>query len=177
VTGGISAAPPLYGPTNNVTRGQMASFICKAYSLTWYDPGVATFTDVPRGTSGTPGSPGTHPFYGYVERLYQQGITGGIGGGLYGPTGGITRGQMAVFMCKAAGKTPLNPPSPHFTDVPQTHPFYGWIERLADPGSWGAYGPPTTGIGGGLYGPAQSVTRGQMAAFIQKAREYDLPFK
>jgi beta propeller repeat protein len=194
VTSGTSVAPPLYSPASNVTRGQMASFICKAFGLTWYDPGAATFTDVPRGSDGIYGpgieTDGTHPFYGYVERLYVNGITGGIGGGLYGPANSITRGQMAVFICKAAGKTWYDPGTATFTDVSRgtngtydspetdgTHPFYGWIERLADNASWPAYGAPTKGTSSTTFSPAATCTRGQMATFIQKAVPFEPPVR
>jgi beta propeller repeat protein len=199
VTSGTSATPPLYGPTGTVTRGQMAAFLCRAFNnpptddWSWYDPGAPTFADVPRGIDGIysqPETDGTHPFYGYVERLYMRGVTSGIGDALYGATGGITRGQMATFLCKVAAKTWYNKPTATFADVPRgsngtydnpetdgTHPFYGWIERLADPGSWGTYGPPTQGTSPTTFSPAATCTRGQMAAFIQRAAELPLPVK
>ena len=37
ITGGCSAAPPLYCPDNPVTRGQMAVFLAKALGLSWFD--------------------------------------------------------------------------------------------------------------------------------------------
>ena len=56
-------------------------------------PAVATFTDVPT----------THPFYQSVEAMVAAGITGGLGGGLYGPEQTLTRGQMAAFLSRALG--------------------------------------------------------------------------
>ncbi|UCH35110.1 MAG: penicillin acylase family protein [Armatimonadota bacterium] len=171
ITGGCGADPPLYCPTNNVTRGQMAVFICKAAGKTWLDPGAPTFSDVAE----------THPFYGWIERLADPaswgGIppTGGCGGGRYCPTSATTRGQIAVFLCKANGTTWLDPGTPTFDDVAETHPFYGWIERLADPGSWTV--PPTSGCAIGpppRYCPTNSVTRAQMAAFL--CRAFDIPY-
>ncbi len=35
ITGGCSAMPPLYCPDNSSTRGQMAVFIVKTFSLQW----------------------------------------------------------------------------------------------------------------------------------------------
>jgi hypothetical protein len=49
-----------------------------------------------------------------------------------------------------------------FTDVPTTHGFFQAIEALVASGI-------TVGIGGGNYGPDQTVTRGQMAAFLARA--------
>jgi S-layer homology domain len=56
-------------------------------------PLAATFNDVPTG----------HPFFQFVEALYDSGITAGCGGGNYCPDNPVTRGQMAVFFAKALG--------------------------------------------------------------------------
>jgi hypothetical protein len=51
---------------------------------------------------------------------------------------------------------------PTFLDVPQSHPFYQYIEALAK-------GEITAGCGDFNYCPDAPVTRGQMAVFISKA--------
>ena len=58
-------------------------------------PATATFNDVPT----------THPFFRYVEALYNSGITGGCSAAppLYCPDNPVTRGQVAVFIAKALG--------------------------------------------------------------------------
>jgi len=56
-------------------------------------PPTATFLDVPT----------NHPFYAEVEAMVAAGITGGLGGGLYGPDKTLTRGQMAAFLSRALG--------------------------------------------------------------------------
>ncbi len=56
-------------------------------------PATADFTDVPT----------SHPFFQFVEALYQSGITAGCGGGNFCPDSPLTRGQMAVFLAKALG--------------------------------------------------------------------------
>jgi len=169
ITGGCAAngdCPDTYCPTSNVTRGQMSAFICKAWGKTQLANPVATFTDVPT----------SHLFYGWVERLVDApswggvAVTGGCGGPplIYCPTNNVTRGQMAAFLCKAAGQTWLANPTPTFGDVPTSHLFYGWIERVADAPSWPG-GAVTTGCGGGNYCPTTNVTRGQMAQFLCRA--------
>ncbi|MGH9379986.1 MAG: choice-of-anchor D domain-containing protein, partial [Thermoanaerobaculia bacterium] len=50
-----------------------------------------SFTDVPRSS----------PFYTAIETLLHNGVTGGCTATEYCPTGGNTRGQMAVFLLKA----------------------------------------------------------------------------
>jgi hypothetical protein len=112
-------------------------------------------------------------FWTYVEALAHTGITSGCAQVMYCPYQSVTRAQMAKFLCTAAGKTELFPPTPTFTDVQPGPWYYGWVERLADPDSWGGT-PPTSGIacppgvppGSRCYGPFQPVTREQMAKFL-----------
>jgi len=47
--------------------------------------------------------PANHPFFQFVEALYNSGITAGCGSGNYCPDAPLTRGQMAVFLAKALG--------------------------------------------------------------------------
>ncbi len=56
-------------------------------------PGVATFSDVPTGST----------YFKFVEALYASGITAGCGGGNFCPNTPVTRGQMAVFLASALG--------------------------------------------------------------------------
>ncbi|PKN93168.1 MAG: hypothetical protein CVU44_12125 [Chloroflexi bacterium HGW-Chloroflexi-6] len=111
-----------------------------------------TFTDVPS----------TYWAWGFIERLYDAGITSGCGGGGFCPDANVTRGQMAVFLLKGINGPGFTPPAATgtvFGDVPTTHPYAAWIEALADEGI-------TSGCGGGNYCPDINVTRGQMAVFL-----------
>jgi len=54
-----------------------------------------------------------------------------------------------------------SPPGP-FQDVPDTHPFCAWIQQLAND-------QITSGCGGSNYCPDSSVTRAQMAVFLERA--------
>ena len=56
-------------------------------------PATADFNDVPT----------SHPFFQFIEALYQSGITAGCGAGNYCPDSAVTRGQMAAFLAKALG--------------------------------------------------------------------------
>jgi hypothetical protein len=125
--------------------------------------GLATFIDVWCGDVLGP----------YVEALVRAAITAGCSGNppMYCPYSNITRAQMAVFLCRAAGKEPLDRPTPTFCDVPKTHPYYGWIERLADAASWGG-NPPTIGclwFPCKKFCPSTAVLRDEMAAFLVRA--------
>src|ERR1041384_5984582 len=71
--------------------------------------------------------------------------------------------QMAPFIIPALGEfDPPAPPTQRFLDVPSSNVFYNFIDRMAVLNI-------TLGCGGGNYCPSQSVTRGQMAAFLVRA--------
>jgi hypothetical protein len=113
------------------------------------------------------------PVFSYVEAMLRQSITGGCSSAppLYCPSDPVTRAQMAVFLCRAAGKGPLNRETPTFCDVPKTHPYYGWMERLADRDSWNG-NPPTIGcvaLPCKRFCPSSAVLRDEMAAFLVRA--------
>ncbi len=55
-----------------------------------------------------------------------------------------------------------------FNDVPTNHPFFRFIEALADSGI-------TAGCGGGNFCPDQPLTRGQMAVFLSIALGLHFP--
>ena len=54
-------------------------------------PGTQRFADVPP----------TNPFFAFIDRLAERGITAGCGGGNYCPQDPVTRAQMAVFLIRA----------------------------------------------------------------------------
>jgi spore germination protein len=100
-----------------------------------------------------------------------MGITTGCGssGGqlLFCPGDPVPRQQMAAFLIRAKGLTPLSSATPTFADVPAGNPFYGWIERLFEQGITTGCG--TNGSGQRIYCPGEDVPRQQMAAFLIRA--------
>lgn len=98
-----------------------------------------------------------------IEWLAAVGITKPIGG-KYKPNDVVNRGSMSAFLFrllnpgKAAPKCYARP----FKDVPVGHTFCGSIQWAVDEGI--AKGYPD-----GAYRPANKVTRGAMAAFLQRA--------
>jgi len=191
VTSGCSDQPLRYCPGATVTRDQIAKFICKAAGKTWLDRATPTFVDVKT----------SNPFYGWVERLADAVSWGGaptttgcrtVGLARYFcPGDAVTRAQMAKLLCIARGKTWLASATARFSDVPRgtngqwdggdkggldadgTHMFYGWIERLADPASWGGTAP-TSGCTATTFCPDATVSRAQMAKFLVVA--FGIPY-
>ena len=116
---------------------------------------VANFLDVPNGQQ----------FYSFVTTLVRNGITVGVGGGLYGVNDPTLRQQMAVFLLKAKYGLCYQPPpcAGIFTDVPCSSSFAPWIEALSAEGITG-------GCGAGIYCPQDPVRRDQMAVFLLKTK-------
>jgi hypothetical protein len=115
---------------------------------------VADFLDVPS----------SQQFYFYVTTLVSNGITAGVGGGLYGVNDDTLRQQMAVFILKGKHGLCYTPPpcTGVFADVPCPSTFANWIEAMAAEGITG-------GCGGGNFCPMNPVLRDQMAVFLLKA--------
>jgi hypothetical protein len=144
-----------YCPDDPVTRGEMAVFIIRAlmgdsfaYQQTPY------FTDVPA----------SHPFFAYVQKMKELGITSGCSATTYCTDDPVTRGQMAVFIVRArlglaAGDLFAFPSNPYFTDVSTGEPFFPFIQKLKDLGV-------TAGCTATTYCENDPTTRGQMAVFI-----------
>jgi hypothetical protein len=152
VTGGCGG--DFYCPENPVTRAQMAVFLERGINGSDFVPPPAAggvFADVSPLDFGA----------AFIEQLFNDGITGGCGGGNYCPEDSVTRAQMAVFLLRArygAGFTP--PPAIGvFNDVPVGSFADAYIEQMAAEGITG-------GCGGGSFCPNDPITRAQMAVFL-----------
>lgn len=156
ITGGCTATD--YCPGNNVTRGQMAVFVMRSLlGDTFQFPVQPYFTDVPA----------THPFFNYIQKMRELGITTGCTATTYCPDANVTRGEMAVFLIRGKLKSLHNdafafPGTAFFTDVPGTHPFFNFIQKMRELGV-------TSGCTATTYCPDSAVTREQMAAFVVRA--------
>jgi hypothetical protein len=133
-------------PAQSVTRGQMAAFLSRGFDL---PPAPSA------GFADTAGS----IFAADIDSLFAAGITTGCGGAKFCPEQPVTRGQMAAFLGRALELPPA--PSAGFTDTAGSI-FQADIDALFAAGI-------TTGCGVGQFCPEQSVTRGQMAAFLHRA--------
>jgi hypothetical protein len=162
ITAGCSASPPLYCPTVQVTRAQMAVFIVAAINrqmgVPLASPTTAFFQDVLN----------TSPYFPFVQSIRQAGITGGCSASppLYCPDSNITQGQMAVFMITGwmlenGLSTFTYTTTPYFTDVPVSHPFFRFIQKMRDLGFW-------TGCTATQYCESSNVTRGEMAPLVMR---------
>ena len=158
ITTGCSIDSMEYCPDVSVTREQMAVFLIRALNQVpedGYCGSTVPFSDVAADRWSCK----------YIKRLVELEITSGIGGGLFGPEDTITREQMAAFLVRALNEVPNDGycgTEDPFTDM--THSWWSckYVKRLMELGI-------TTGIGEGLYGPGNPVTRAQMAVFLSRA--------
>jgi len=154
ISNGCSTAPLMYCPADTNTRGQMAKFIVVALAGTsfTYNP-TPYFSDVPA----------SYPFFSYIQKLYELGITSGCQAAppMFCPDDGVTRGQTAAFIIRSRyASIPFSVPStPYFTDVPPSYPFFNYIQKMAELGITSGCTPTT-------YCPEDELLRDQMSVFI-----------
>ena len=152
ITFGCDADGLYFCPDADISRGQMASFIDRAFDL------ADTATDFFSDDSGS-----VHE--AAINRVAAAGITFGCDSGdpaLYCPVESVTRQQMASFLVRAAPSLALT--GVDFFVDDDGNPHEANINRLAA-------GGVTLGCDvadPSLYCPFADVTRGQMAAFIHR---------
>ena len=96
----------------------------------------------------------------------EQGITGGVGGGLFAPGQPCTCGQIVTFLWRAAGS-----PAPKGTaSVPaDVHPGSYCYDAVA----WAMENGITMGLADGTFGADQPCTRAQAVTFLFRAAAGD----
>lgn len=135
-----------FAPRDQVTRGQMASFIYRTFAVPRRDD--HTFRDV-----------GGSPHEEAIASVAAAGIALGYDARRFGPNEPVTREQMASFLARAMG---LSPVRPDFADVPPNGTHAGNVGAIAAAGV-------TAGCRTNQYCPADPVMRDQMASFIHRA--------
>jgi hypothetical protein len=101
-----------------------------------------------------------------ANQLYKYGITFGCRADRFCGDEPIPRGQMAAFLARAY-ELP-NASGDRFTDDSKSQ-FEGAINKIASAGITLGCNPPTND----RFCPGDHVTRGQMAAFLKRAAEWD----
>jgi spore germination protein YaaH len=144
ITTGCS--PTRFCPADPVTRGQMATFLYRAFDLPWTSQDF--FTD----DEGL-----VHE--GAINRVAKAGITTGCSETEFCPAEPVTRGQMATFLSRALALPP--PSNDYFTDDDGTA-HEDAINRIAEAGI-------TAGCTATRFCPTGIVSRQQMAAFLFRA--------
>ena len=151
--------PPIndmFCPNAVVTRGQMAAFLVRALGLT--DGGAGDLFD----------DDDASIFESSIDKLAAAGITKGCnpseGNTKFCPNDPVTRGQMAAFLVRALGYTDDGGGNLFVDDNGSI--FEDQIDKLATAGVTRGCNPVE---GNTKFCPHSNVTRGQMAAFLQRA--------
>jgi len=162
-----------FRPGNDITRGQIAKMVSNAAGLD-EDPGPQIYEDVDA----------ANPFYLWINRLSNHGHMGGYTCGgpnepcgpgnlpYFRPYASATRGQLSKIVSNAAGFVdPIPATQQTFTDVPPSHPFWLWIERIYAHGVITGYpcggpGEPCDAQNRPYFRPFANVTRGQASKIV-----------
>ena len=111
--------------------------------------GLERFPDVPRDAY----------YYEAVKWAAENGITGGVGGGLFAPDQPCTRAQAVTFLWRAAGSPAPETGAMPFTDVPAGSYYYDAV-------LWAAENGITGGTGDAAFSPDADCTRAQIVTFL-----------
>ncbi len=177
----VPTAPATVAPSSTPTTPP-ATVVPSATSTVGPTACPIQYVDVPPGSE----------FYPYIRCLACRKIANGYacGGpgepcdpnntGYFHPFHPITRGQIAKMVSNAAGFG--EDPGPQiFEDVPPTHPFYQFINRLTMRGHMGGYpcgapGEPCVPPGNRPYfRPGAYATRGQVSKIVANAAGITTP--
>ncbi|ERN52007.1 S-layer homology domain-containing protein [Alkalihalophilus marmarensis] len=141
-----------YGPDNNVTRAEFATFLSRALKL---PSGHSTFVDVQG-----------HRLAAGVNSAFSAGIVSGVSSTHFRPEQNITREQMAAMITRALelNKIPTQAASLTFTDTEQILPMFR--PAVANNTHYGVISGMPAGGGQFRFAPKQDATRAQAAAFI-----------
>ena len=100
-------------------------------------------------------------FFDAVQWAAENGITGGVGNGRFGPSLDCSRGQTMTFLWRASGEPEPDPISTDLTDVAADSYYYEAV-------LWAMQEGVTTGAGAGRFAPDATVTRGQFVTFLYR---------
>ena len=116
-----------------------------------FEPDTGFFTDVPASAY----------YYEAVKWAQQQGITGGMGNGLFGSNLTCTRAQIITFLWRAAGS-----PEPKSLTMPSDVPSGAYYAKAV---AWALEQGITTGTRDGRFDPNAACTRAQSVTFLYRA--------
>ena len=177
---GTSAPPAALGPDNSVlswvttipaTASGPWSFSTNPTDMVNKDWGITHFRDTitvtPSELANCANFTDTagHDTETQVRYLADLGLIAGNPDGSYGVNSTLTRAEASALFEKANGHTPAGlpvaPPSAActFSDVNASDWFAGWVWQACDDGFM-------NGLGGGLFGPADLLTRGQIVTIF-----------
>ncbi|HRO31246.1 MULTISPECIES: S-layer homology domain-containing protein [Micrococcaceae] len=159
---GISAgqANGAFGVTREITRGELATFLMRAYGEKhvppfygryWFSPQTSPFTDMAPGSA----------HYEAATWLRSMGIAG-YADGTFKPSQPVSRVEAAQFIYLAdhADEDWTAPSKSPFADIPASYSRFEAISYLYATGATRGYTDRT-------FRPSRDITRGEMAKFVE----------
>ena len=147
ITGGVGN--DRFGPDLPCTRSQIVTFLWRAAG-----------SPEPKGAAGMSDVDENSFYAKAVAWAIENGVTTGVGGGLFSPDDPCTRAQAVTFLARALGAKAEGGAA--FSDVPAN----AWYAEAV---AWAAANGITTGIGGGLFGSGDNCARAQIVTFLWRA--------
>ena len=158
ITVGCAVAPARFCPADQVTRGQLGVFLIRAmFGNTFSYTTTPYFTDVPA----------NHPYFSYIQKLRDLGITVGCTATTFCVNDPVTRAQAAVFIVRGKlrglfGDNFTYPATPFFNDVSITATEFPYVQKMFEMGI-------TSGCTVSSFCPLDILTRQQVAVFVTRA--------
>jgi len=135
-----------------VTREEVAVMVSKAVGL---KGGMTTtpFKDVPSSSASS----------GYIKSAVDAGVLSGYTDGTFRPKEIVNRGQMAIFLANAFKLTTES--NSNFKDMSASMSSYKAVKKIVQ-------AKITTGFSNNTFRPNDTLTRGQISAFLARAMGY-----
>ncbi len=147
IASGVSSTR--FGPGLDCTRGQTMTFLWRAMDEPEPETLASSLTDVMSGSY----------YYKAVLWAMQEGVTTGVGSGLFAPDKTVTRGQFVTFLYRLANASGSG--EHPFTDVPAGSYYEAAI-------AWAYSEGITTGTGSTTFSPDAPCTRAQIITFLYR---------
>ena len=144
----------LYQSTKPATRGEAALFIANALGLDQSNVTNPNFKDLETSS----------PYYGAIAALYSKQIIGGYSDGTFRPNATLKRSEIAKMLTLAFELEVSNVTTTKFADVNAIQDLNTkrYIQTLVDYSI-------TTGATATSFSPFSTLTRGQLATFLQRS--------
>ena len=160
ISAACGSSPLVYCPTAPATRTAMMESVVRALDL------AAGSGDPPVSPEEAPSS---SQYFALVQKITDLGIPVGCftSTSQHCPDLPVTQQEAAVFMIAAwmqvHGLTTFTyTPTPYFTDVPATSPYFKFVQKMMDLQFW-------SGCSSTQYCPADTVTRSEMAPMVMRS--------
>ena len=152
ITNGLTKTT--FGPNESCTRGQVVTFLWRAAGCPEPKSKTNPFEDVKQGAF----------YYKAVLWAVENEITNGMTKTTFGPNQACTRGQIVTFIYRAKGYPGHKYDSCRIGDFTPNDYYYDAI-------LWAVENKVTNGIDDTHFGPDRTCTRGQVVAFLYRAKQ------